>query len=316
MADGRTRDRLRTRLRRGLSRTRSRVKDRLSRVLRGRTQIDDDLLDDLEEILYEADVGVTACERILDGLRERVREGRIREVDGIRDALREEILEILGGAPPPVAPTGFSSTRVILVTGVNGAGKTTTIGKLADRFRRDGLQVVIAAADTFRAAAIEQLAVWSDRAGAHLVRQEIGSDAAAVAYDAFSSARAKGADVLLVDTAGRLHTKRNLMEELKKVRRVLERQDPDAPHECLLVLDGVTGQNGLIQAREFNEALGLSGIVLTKLDGTAKGGVVLAVKEEIGIPVRLVGVGEGIDDLQDFDPVAFTDALLGTDGDD
>jgi len=316
MAHGKTRDRLRARLRRGMSRTRSRVKDSLARVLRGRTRIDDDLLDDLEEVLFEADVGVAACERILEGLRRRVREDRIREVDGIRGALREEILEILGGGPEPVYRPGGASTRVILVAGVNGAGKTTTIGKLAGRFRQEGLNVVIAAADTFRAAAIEQLAVWADRAGAHLVKQEIGSDAAAVAFDAFQSARAKGADVLLVDTAGRLHTKRNLMEELRKVRRVLERQDPGAPHECLLVIDGVTGQNGLVQAREFNEALGLSGIVLTKLDGTAKGGVVLAVNEELGIPVRLVGVGEGIDDLQDFDPVAFTDALLGTGSDD
>ncbi len=304
-----TRDR-RGRLRAGLSRTRARMAGRLGSALRGR-RIDEGLLGELEEILYEADIGVRSCERVIEGLRERIRAERLGTSNDVSAALREELLAILGDPPLSVAPAGSTRPRVLLILGVNGSGKTTTIGKLAHRFRDEGKSVVIAAADTFRAAAIDQLAIWADRAGADLIRQEQGTDPAAVTFDALAAARARKADVLLVDTAGRLHTKTNLMEELQKVHRVLRRADPAMPHESLLVLDGVTGQNGLVQAHRFNEAVGLTGVILTKLDGTAKGGVVVAVAAELGISVRLVGVGEGIDDLQDFDPELFVDEILG-----
>ncbi len=299
----------RERLRSALARSRARLAGRIGDTLRsGRAGAD--LLEELEQILYEADLGVRACEQVIEGLGERLRRQQLSSAEQVTRALREELLEILGQRPPSVAPAGSARPRVILVLGVNGSGKTTTIGKLAHRFRGEGKKVLIAAADTFRAAAIDQLAVWAERAGAELIHQAPGTDPAAVTFDALAAARARAADILLVDTAGRLHTKLNLMEELKKLRRVLRRADPSMPHESLLVLDGVSGQNGLVQARQFHDAIGLSGVVLTKIDGTAKGGVVLAVAAELGIAVRLVGVGEGIDDLQDFDPELFVDEIL------
>lgn len=299
------RERIRDRFRAGLSRTRARFAGRLGAVLGGRAREAD--LDQIEEVLFEADVGVAACERIVEGIQARTRNDS--EISTL-DAVRAEVRALLGEAPPPLAPLSAERPRVILVVGVNGSGKTTTIGKLAHRYTSEGRKVVIAAADTFRAAAIEQLEVWAERAGAHFIRQTIGADPAAVTFDALESARARGADVLLVDTAGRLHNKANLMEELRKIRRVMNRKDSSYPHETLLVLDAVTGQNGVIQARQFHDVVGLTGIALTKLDGTAKGGVVVAVASELDIPVRLIGVGERVEDLQDFDPESFAEALL------
>lgn len=285
--------------------------DRIADVVRGRTRLDEAELEEIERILIEADIGVDVALHLVEALRGRVRAEGLPE-GGVIQVLREEVLRVLGApgartkasVPPPGAP------GVTLVVGVNGVGKTTTIGKLAARQSAVGKRVVLAACDTFRAAAIDQLAVWADRSGAHLVRPQTGADPASVAFDAMSAARARGADAVIVDTAGRLHTKVNLMEELKKVCRVIQKAQPDAPHETLLVLDATTGQNAIAQARQFHAALGLTGLVLTKLDGTAKGGIVIAISHSLNIPVRMVGLGEGIDDLQDFDPKAFVDALF------
>ena len=297
------------RFREGLAKTRQALAAQLDGLL-GR-EIDESFYEDLEEALLAADLGVQATEAVVARLRARVRSGELgaaaRTPEGLRAALAD-VLRAAFGEPEPLRleprPAG------IVVLGVNGAGKTTTIGKLAHRFRADGRRVIVAAADTFRAAAIDQLAIWTDRAGAELVRHAEGSDPAAVVYDAAQAARARHADVLIVDTAGRLHTKTNLMEELKKLDRVLRRELPQAPVESLLVLDATTGQNGIAQARQFAAALPLTGIVLTKLDGTARGGIAVAIADELKLPMRLVGFGEGIDDLQPFDPTAFVDALL------
>ncbi|MSS70332.1 MAG: signal recognition particle-docking protein FtsY [Candidatus Latescibacteria bacterium] len=299
------------RLKEGLTKTRANVVERIAEVVRGRPRLDEAALEEIERILIEADTGVDAALHLVETLRERVRAEGLPE-EGVNRLLKEEILRMLKAPaaqaqaidPPPGAP------RVILVVGVNGVGKTTTIGKLAARYAADGKRVTLAACDTFRAAAIDQLAVWADRAGAHLVRHQPGADPASVAFDALAAARARGTDVVIVDTAGRLHTKVNLMEELKKVCRVIQKAQADAPHETLLVLDATTGQNAVAQAQQFHATLGLTGIVLTKLDGTAKGGIVIAISRSLNIPVRMVGLGEGIDDLQDFDPEAFADALF------
>ncbi len=299
------------RLKEGLTKTRANVVERIAEVVRGRPRLDEAALEEIERILIEADTGVDAALHLVETLRERVRAEGLPE-EGVNRLLKEEILRMLKAPaaqaqaidPPPEAP------RVILVVGVNGVGKTTTIGKLAARYAADGKRVTLAACDTFRAAAIDQLAVWADRAGAHLVRHQPGADPASVAFDALAAARARGTDVVIVDTAGRLHTKVNLMEELKKVCRVIQKAQADAPHETLLVLDATTGQNAVAQAQQFHATLGLTGIVLTKLDGTAKGGIVIAISRSLNIPVRMVGLGEGIDDLQDFDPEAFADALF------
>ncbi|HLY24239.1 MAG TPA: signal recognition particle-docking protein FtsY [bacterium] len=297
------------RFREGLAKTRQALAAQLDGLI-GR-EIDESFYDDLEEALLAADLGVQATETVIARLRSRARSGELgaaaRTPEGLRRALAEVVLATLG-EPAPLRleprPAG------IVVLGVNGAGKTTTIGKLAHRFRADGRRVIVAAADTFRAAAIDQLAVWTDRAGVELVRHAEGSDPAAVVYDAAQAARARHADVLIVDTAGRLHTKTNLLEELKKLDRVLRRELPEAPVESLLVLDATTGQNGIAQARQFAAALPLTGVVLTKLDGTARGGIAVAIADELKLPVRLVGFGEGMDDLQPFDPKAFVEALL------
>jgi fused signal recognition particle receptor len=305
-----------SRLREGLAKTRDSLFGKVERILTTRTRIDDSVLEELEEVLIRSDVGVATTETIIANIRERVKRDRYEDAAELNTLLKDEITRLTGppdvdsnqedpfGRPLPGAP------HVIMVVGVNGVGKTTSIGKLASQFKRAGKSVVIAAADTFRAAANEQLEIWAQRAGVPLVRQHHGSDPASVAFDALQSSKAQGADVLIIDTAGRLHTKVNLMEELRKIERVLRRIDPAAPHEVYLVLDASTGQNGLRQAKEFASAVAVSGIVLTKLDGTAKGGIVLAIRNELGIPVRFIGVGEQIDDLQAFDGTMFVEALF------
>ncbi|MCK4546064.1 MAG: signal recognition particle-docking protein FtsY [Candidatus Eisenbacteria sp.] len=293
-----------TRLRKGLGKARRGFWGRIRRAALA-SGLDAESREALEEILIEADVGVAATQRILDRLEKADAVGE----DAIHNALRDSLLEVLGRArEEPEIPGG--RPRVILLVGVNGVGKTTTLAKLAARYKAEGMRVMMAAADTFRAAAAEQLEVWAERVGVDLVRQRSGADPAAVAYDALESARARGVDVLLVDTAGRLHTKHNLMEELKKIRRVLDKCEPGTPDEVLLILDATTGQNALSQARLFKEAVEPTGLVIAKLDGTAKAGIVLAIREELGLDVRFVGLGEGVGDLERFAPEAFVDALL------
>jgi fused signal recognition particle receptor len=303
-----------SRLTEGLRKTREGLFGKVTRILTTTTKIDDALLEQIEEALIGADVGADASVALVESIRRRVKEERYEDAAGLQRLLRDEIRRQFGAPDSGVVSDPFAlpadRPAVIMVVGINGVGKTTTIGKLAHNHIRRGRSVVIAAADTFRAAANEQLEIWAKRAGAHIVQQAQGSDPAAVAFDAVRSAAARGADVVIVDTAGRLHTKTNLMEELKKIRRVIQKANPAAPHEVLLVLDASTGQNGLRQATEFGAAVGVTGLVLTKLDGTAKGGIVLAIGRELNIPVRFVGVGEGIDDLQPFDRASFVDAIL------
>lgn len=292
-------------IRGGLSRTRIAVVDRIAALVSA-GPLDDEALDEIEAILIQADVGVETATCLVEALR-REKSG---DVD-VFELLRAELTAIVGSEAPfdPRAPLA-GPPHVILVVGVNGVGKTTTIGKLAAQYRRAGRSVVVAACDTFRAGAVAQLEVWAERAGADIVRAQQGADPAAVAFDALSAARSRHADVLLVDTAGRLPTKVNLMEELKKVRRTLAKQDAAVPHEILLVLDATTGQNALAQARQFHEAVGITGLALTKLDGTAKGGIAFALRRELGVPIHLIGVGEGVDDLQPFDGPEFVRAML------
>ncbi len=296
------------RLKKGLTKTRQNFVGRLDEVFKGR-KIDDSTIDEFEEILITSDIGMEATMEIIDGLREEVSAGRIKDYQGVKRFLKQEMLKILGLPQPFVLYQ--ERPFVVLTLGVNGVGKTTTIGKLASRLYSEGHSVILAASDTFRAAAIEQLEIWAERSGAQIVKHQSGSDPAAVAFDAVEAAKARGVDVVIVDTAGRLHTKMPLMEELKKIKRVINKAMPGAPHETLLVVDATTGQNALRQAKMFNDAIGVTGIALTKLDGTAKGGIVFAIKKELNIPVRLIGVGEGIDDLRDFIPGEFVDALLG-----
>lgn len=269
--------------------------------------IDDETLDELEEILISADVGVNSTEEILDKLRERVKEEKITDGEEATVILKEILVEMIGESKSLDLSTEPS---VVLVIGVNGVGKTTSIGKIANHLKTDGKNVILAAADTFRAGAIDQLQVWADRAGVDLVKQNEGSDPAAVVFDAISAAKKRGADVLIVDTAGRLHNKKNLMAELAKINRVIDRELPGCSRETLLVLDATTGQNAINQAKEFKNCADITGLVLTKLDGTAKGGVVFSIKELLDIPVKYIGVGEQIDDLRPFDPVEFVNALF------
>lgn len=297
------------RLKRGLSKTHESLVGRIDTLLLGKKEIDADTLEELEEILITADLGVSTTVDLIKALEQKLKRNELQDGEALRAALKGEILARLSRS---VAALDTASTRpfVIMVIGVNGVGKTTTIGKLASRYTAEGKKVLLAAADTFRAAAAEQLQIWGERAGVDVVRHQEGADPSAVVFDGCKAALARDVDVLIIDTAGRLHTKVNLMEELKKVRRVMGREIPGAPHETLLVLDAATGQNAISQAKIFKEAADVTGIALTKLDGTAKGGIVVAVNNEFGIPVRFIGVGEGVDDLRDFDPAEFVEALF------
>ncbi len=291
----------------GLKKTRDAMMGSLGGMLKAFTKIDRELFDELEEILIMSDVGTVTAAMLRETLEDRVKEQRITDPNEVRGLLQEIVAEMLRGEQTLQLTTQPS---MILVIGVNGVGKTTTIGKLAHNLKQDGKKVMLAAADTFRDAAIEQLEVWADRAGADIVRHAQGADPGAVVFDAIAAAKARGCDVVICDTAGRLHNKKNLMEELHKISRIIDRELPNADKEVLLVLDATTGQNAVNQAKEFKEVAGLTGIVLTKLDGTAKGGVVLALHGDLKVPVKFIGVGEGVDDLQPFDPEAFATALF------
>lgn len=291
----------------GLKKTRDSLMNTVSSMLRSFTKIDEDLFEELEEILVMGDVGANTASRICARLREDVKAQGITDPMAIRGMMCSIISEMLEGGQELVLNT---KPAVILVIGVNGVGKTTTIGKMAANFKAQGKKVILGAADTFRDAAIEQLAVWADRAGVDIVKHGQGADPAAVVFDTIKAAKARGCDIVICDTAGRLHNKKNLMDELAKISRVIERELPDADKEILLVVDATTGQNAVNQAREFKSAAGITGIVLTKLDGTARGGVVLAIREDLKVPVKFVGVGEGIDDLQPFDPQQFAEGLF------
>lgn len=296
------------RLKEGLAKTRQSLTSQLTGLLRLGRAIDESLYEELEELLIEADVGVETTMQLVERVRKVAKERGLGDASELQTALKEEILAIFGEpAPLDVTP---AKPFVLLVVGVNGVGKTTTIGKLAARYRNEGKKVLVAAADTFRAAAIDQLEIWCRRAGVELVKQVEGADAASVVFDALSAARSRGTEIVIVDTAGRLHTKTNLMQELAKIGRVAGREVPGAPHEVLLVLDATTGQNAVAQARKFSEIVHVTGIALTKLDSTAKGGIVVAVKGALGIPVKLIGIGERIEDLRDFDPREFVEALF------
>ncbi len=296
------------RLRDGLAKTRDGLIRGIDRAVVRYDRIDEDLLEEIESILLQTDVGMETTVRIIDGLRDRAVGQRTRNPEDLLRLLREEMAGILGDTPSPETD---HRPHVVMIVGVNGTGKTTTAGKMAARYAGEGKKVLLAAADTFRAAAIDQLEVWARRAEADIIRHQHGSDPSAVVFDAMQAALARKSDVVIIDTAGRLHTRDNLMEELKKIKRTLGKQLAGAPHEVLLVLDGTTGQNALSQARVFNKAMGgLTGIALTKLDGTARGGIVFAIGVQLAIPVKLIGVGEGIEDLQDFDAPAFVDALF------
>lgn len=298
------------RLREGLSRTRASIAGRVDRLILGKKEITGDLLDELEEILFTSDLGVETTQRLLDDLREKVARKELGDPQKLKVALRDLILSFLDipmkSRPEPPSGQPF----VIMVIGVNGVGKTTTIGKAAHYFKAQGKTVTLVAADTFRAAAIEQLSIWAERVGAEVVKQKTGADPSAVVFDALNSAVSKGADVVLVDTAGRLHTKKNLMEELQKVRRVTSRIIPGAPHEVWLILDATTGQNAISQARMFDQSLGVTDIILTKLDGTAKGGVVVGISHQLGLPIKFIGIGEKLDDLRPFSGPEFVRAIF------
>ena len=301
------------RMRAGLAKTQASFVGRIDALLRGRQGVDEELLEDLEEILITADLGMKTTQQLIQSLETRLAKGQASDPGALRNALKEEIRQRLLREAAPL-DLQRATPFVIMVVGVNGVGKTTTIGKLAHQFMRQGKKVVVGAGDTFRAAAAEQLEVWGQRAGVDVIRQSAGSDPAAVAFDAIKAAQARKADVLLLDTAGRLHNKVHLMEELKKIRRVLDREIPGAPHETLLVIDATTGQNALVQARLFQEAVAVSGVALTKLDGTARGGMLVAIGDELGLPIHFVGIGEGIEDLRPFDPDLFVEALFRQDG--
>lgn len=298
------------RLKEGLGKTRAALSDGVKRVFTGR-RIDSAVWEELEEVLIEADLGVETAMEVIQDMQKIARERGILESSELYMVLKEELIMLLTKGDHSLNWDAADKPHVTLIAGVNGSGKTTTTGKIAAKLTAEGRKVVLGAADTFRAAAAEQLAIWSERSGATLVRHAEGADPASVAYDAVDAGIARGADNVLIDTAGRLHTKVNLMEEMKKVQRVVKKRMPDAPHEVLLVLDATTGQNGLQQARVFTEALTVTGIALTKLDGTAKGGMAIAIQKQLGIPIKLIGVGEGVDDLQPFVPRDFIEALVG-----
>jgi len=306
------------RLKQGLSKTRSGLVSGIAGLLKGGKKIDDEVLEELETCLLTSDVGVEATQSIIDDLTERMSRQQLADSDALFSALREDMTAILQPCTQSLAAemekkSADKKPFVILMVGVNGVGKTTTIGKLAKRFQGQGLSVMLAAGDTFRAAAVEQLKIWGERNDIAVIAQPRASDPASVVFDAMEAATARGVDVLIADTAGRLHTQVNLMEELKKIRRVMRRLDENAPHEVMLVVDAGTGQNALTQAQQFHHAVSLTGITLTKLDGTAKGGVIFAMAKNLGIPIRFIGVGESIDDLREFNGEEFVDALLSKD---
>ena len=294
-------------LKSGLAKTKNAIFGKIDDVLKSFVRVDEDLLDELEELLISSDVGVGATEEVIEELRERIKDGRLKEKDQVTEALRSILTDMIGEGEPLELN---SVPSVVLVIGVNGAGKTTSIGKISNILRSQGKSVVVAAADTFRAAAIDQLAVWCERSKVDLIRQSEGSDPAAVVYDAINYAKKHKNDVLIIDTAGRLHNKKNLMNELEKINRIIDRELPEASRENLLVLDATTGQNAVLQAKEFKNAAKITGLVLNKLDGTAKGGIVLSIKQELNIPVKFIGVGEKIDDMQPFSANEFVKALF------
>jgi len=298
------------RLKSGLSRTRGSLTDGIADLVLGKRAIDDELLEEIETQLLVADMGVEATQAIIDDLTQRVSRKQLGDSEALMAALREDMLAMLEPSSVPLQTDTTQKPFVILVVGINGAGKTTTIGKLAKRLQNEGKSVMLAAGDTFRAAAVEQLQVWGERNDIPVIAQHSGADSASVIFDAVQAAQARGTDVVIADTAGRLHTQANLMEELKKVKRVMGKLDGAAPHEVLLVLDAGTGQNALNQAQQFQQAVDVSGIVLTKLDGTAKGGIIFAIAKKMGLPIRFIGVGEGIDDLREFRADEFIDALF------
>jgi fused signal recognition particle receptor len=296
------------RLKEGLSKTRKTITEKIDQVLVSFGKVDEELFEELEEVLVTSDIGVETTSRIIEEVKKKVKEGKVTDPQKVKEILKQEMVEIL---TEENSELNLDSTpSVILVIGVNGVGKTTSIGKIANLLKQRGKKVMLAAGDTFRAAAIDQLEIWAERVGVDIIKHGEGADPAAVIYDAVQAAKARKADVLICDTAGRLHTKKNLMEELKKVYRVIDRELPDISRETLLVLDATTGQNAISQAKTFSEIADLTGIVLTKLDGTAKGGIIISVKSSLDIPVKLIGVGEKIDDLQKFDAREFVEALF------
>lgn len=298
-------------LKKGLSKTHQGFVEKIDRLILGKKTIDQDLLDELEALLFEADLGVKTTGQLIEGVRQALKRGELKEPERVKGFIKQEILRILKSGEKPLT-IDFSRTKpfVFMVIGVNGVGKTTTIAKIAHQYSSQGKKVLIGAADTFRAAAVEQLEIWANRVGADLIKQSKGSDPSAVAFDSIRAAQSRGMDLVFIDTAGRLHTKVNLMEEAKKLKRIIGRECPGAPHEILLVLDATTGQNAISQAKLFNETIGVTGIALTKLDGTAKGGIVVGITEELKIPIRYVGVGEGIEDLREFNANEFVEALF------
>ncbi|MBQ3176846.1 MAG: signal recognition particle-docking protein FtsY [Clostridia bacterium] len=297
-------------LKAGLEKTKNAVFGQVNEVVKSFRKVDEELLEELEEVMICADMGAATTERVIDELRDRIKSERIKDAEDVKVALAEILRDMVGEGEELHLET---SPSVILVIGVNGVGKTTSIGKIAHHLKEEGKTVVVAAADTFRAAAIEQLAVWCDRAGVELVKQSEGSDPASVVFDAIAAANKRKADVLIIDTAGRLHNKVGLMDELAKINRIISRELPDAARETLLVLDATTGQNAVLQAQKFKQAADITGLILTKLDGTAKGGAIFSIKEEVNIPVKYIGVGEQIDDMQPFNARMFADALLAED---
>lgn len=299
-----------TKLKDRLGKTRSGLVDNVKSVFHGRTALDDDLFEELESVLIQADIGVDLALSIVEEMRETSKDKRLSDTDELLVILKDRLIAILTPGNRTLSWDDHSGTHVTLVAGVNGAGKTTTIGKLASRLQGQGKSVMLGAADTFRAAAVEQLVEWSERSNTPIIKHQEGADPAAVAFDATEAAVARNIDVLIIDTAGRLHTKVNLMEELSKIQRVIRKVIPDAPHEVLLVLDATTGQNGLQQAIHFTGIVDVTGIVLTKLDGTAKGGIAFAIQQQLDIPIKFIGIGEGVDDLQPFDPIEFVNALF------
>jgi len=298
-------------LKKGLSKTHQSFVDQMDRLFLGKKTIDQDLLDGLESLLFSADLGVKTSSQLIEGVQQGMKKGDLREPDKVKEFIKQEISRILKSGEKPLS-IDLSQTKpfVFMVVGVNGTGKTTTIAKIAHQYSSQRKKVLIGAADTFRAAAVEQLEIWAHRVGADVIKQSKGTDPSAVAFDSIQAAKARNIDLVFIDTAGRLHTKVNLMEELKKMKRIIGRECPGAPHEILLVLDATTGQNAISQATLFNEAIGVTGIALTKLDGTAKGGIIVGITQELNIPIRYVGLGEGIDDLKEFNAAEFVQALF------